>query len=141
MVLACLKTIPNWIENTYPTNLKDGENTPLRYGADLTSPASYIEQAQLAFQYIARYGSNTAINPALLSVNTTQRWTGDDVNTIRTGLGLIKYIECDNERDKWWKGRKAYQTGREYAANLSAFYDGHKNTLGQAVGVKMPIAP
>jgi hypothetical protein len=51
-------------------------------------------------------------------------------------MGLVKYIECDNERDKWWKGRKAYQTGREYAANLSAFYDGHKNTLGKGVGVK-----
>jgi endoglucanase len=48
----------------------------------------------------------------------------------------VKYIECDNERDKWWKGRKAYQTGREYAANLSAFYDGHKNTMGAGVGVK-----
>ncbi|RZL06768.1 MAG: T9SS type A sorting domain-containing protein, partial [Hymenobacter sp.] len=47
-----------------------------------------------------------------------------------------KYIECDNERDKWWKGRKAYQTGREYAANLSAFYDGNKNTMGAGVGVK-----
>lgn len=36
----------------------------------------------------------------------------------------------------WWKGRKAYQTGREYAANLSAFYDGHKNSMGSGVGVK-----
>jgi endoglucanase len=51
-------------------------------------------------------------------------------------LDLIKYIECDNERDKWWKGRKGYQTAREYAANLSAFYDGHKNTMGAGVGVK-----
>jgi hypothetical protein len=51
-------------------------------------------------------------------------------------MGLIKYIECENERDKWWKGRKAYQTAREYAANLSAFYDGHLNTMGAGVGVK-----
>lgn len=56
--------------------------------------------------------------------------------TRETGLGYIRYIECENERDKWWKGRKAYQTAREYAANLSAFYDGHKHTLGPDVGVK-----
>ncbi|MEO6148940.1 MAG: T9SS type A sorting domain-containing protein, partial [Mucilaginibacter sp.] len=64
------------------------------------------------------------------------RWTGDPVNTIKVGLGYVKYIECDNERDKWWKGRKGYQTAYEYAANLSAFYDGHKNTMGPGVGVK-----
>jgi hypothetical protein len=69
-------------------------------------------------------------------VNDTPRWTNDGVNQVRTGLGVIKYIECDNERDKWWLGRQAYQTGREYAANLSAFYDGNLNTMGPGVGVK-----
>lgn len=135
-VLACLKTIPDWMANTYPPGERDSENTPLRYGKDFTDPNSYLEQAKVAFQYMARYGSNTTVNPALLSVNSTPRWTGDNPNTIKIGLGLIKYIECDNERDKWWKGRKAYQTAREYAANLSAFYDGHKNSMGPGVGVK-----
>ncbi|WP_338869819.1 carbohydrate-binding protein [Spirosoma sp. SC4-14] len=135
-VLACLKTLPDWMVNTYPTDQRDAENVPVRYGKDFADPTSYIEQAKAAFQYIARYGSNTNIDPALLSVNTTPRWTGDTPNSIKIGLGLIKYIECDNERDKWWKGRKAYQTAREYAANLSAFYDGHKNTMGAGVGVK-----
>ena len=72
--------------------------------------------------------------PPSLRLVQSRRWAG--LNTVKIGLGLIHYIECDNERDKWWKGRKAYQTGREYAANLSAFYDGHKNTLGPGVGVK-----
>ncbi|WP_080056163.1 carbohydrate-binding protein [Spirosoma aerolatum] len=135
-VLACLKTLPDWMVNTYPSDQRDAENVPVRYGKDFTDPNSYIEQAKAGFQYMARYGSNPNVNPALLSVNTTPRWTGDTPNTIKIGLGLIKYIECDNERDKWWKGRKAYQTAREYAANLSAFYDGHKNTMGPGVGVK-----
>ncbi|QDK79723.1 carbohydrate-binding protein [Spirosoma sp. KCTC 42546] len=135
-VLACLKTIPDWMANTYPQDQRDGENVPLRYGKDFSDPLSYLEQAKAGFQYMARYGSNTNVNPALVSVNTTPRWTGDNPNTVKIGLGLIKYIECDNERDKWWKGRKAYQTAREYAANLSAFYDGHKNTMGPGVGVK-----
>ncbi len=135
-VLACLKTLPDWLMATYPANERDSENVPVRYGKDFSDPASYLEQAKVGFQYMARYGSNTAVNPALLSVNGSQRWTGDGINTVKIGLNLIKYIECDNERDKWWKGRKGYQTAREYAANMSAFYDGHKNTMGPGVGVK-----
>ncbi|PKK35686.1 carbohydrate-binding protein [Siphonobacter sp. SORGH_AS_0500] len=135
-VLACLKTIPNWMQETYPDDERDSENIPLRYGKDLTNPTSYIEQAKVGFQYAARYGSNTNVDPSLMSVNSSQRWNNDGINTVKIGLNLIKYIECENERDKWWKGRKAYQTSREYAANLSAFYDGHKNTMGPGVGIK-----
>ena len=135
-VLACLKTLPDWILDTYPAGERDHENVPVRYGQSFDDPASYLEQAKMAFQYAARYGSNTQVNPALLSVYDTPRWPGDNPNTVRIGTGLIKYLECDNERDKWWKGRKGYQTAREYCANLSAFYDGHKNTLGPGVGVK-----
>lgn len=135
-VLACLKTQPGWMRATYPEELRDPENVPVRYGKNFADPLSYIEQAKVAFQYAARYGSNPNVDPSLLSVSTTPRWTNDPVNTIKIGLNLIKYIECDNERDKWWKGRKGYQTAREYAANMSAFYDGHKNTMGAGVGVK-----
>jgi endoglucanase len=135
-VLVCLKTIPSWMKATYPANLQDNENVPVKYGKDFTSPASYIEQARAGFQFAARYGANKNVTASLLSVNKTQRWANDPTNVVKAGLGLIHYIECDNERDKWWKGRKAYQTGREYAANLSAFYDGNKNTMGPGVGVK-----
>lgn len=133
-VLACLKTIPKWLQDSYPPDERDYENVPARYGSDLSLPKSYIEQAKAGFQYIARYGTNKNIDPSLVKVSTTRTWAG--VNSLKIGLGLIHYIECDNERDKWWKGRKAYQTGREYAANLSAFYDGHKNSLGPGIGVK-----
>ena len=133
-VLACLKTIPNWMQESYPPDDRDAENVPARYGSDLSSPASYREQAKVGFQYVARYGYNKNVDPALVKVSPRRSWAG--LNEVKIGLGLVRYIECDNERDKWWKGRKAYQTGREYAANLSAFYDGHKNTLGPGVGVK-----
>lgn len=135
-VLACLKTLPGWMQDTYPNNQRDAENTPVPYGSDFSNPLSYIKQAKMGFQYIARYGSNKNVDASLLSVNSQPRWTNDQPNTIKIGLGLIKYIECDNERDKWWKGRKAYQTSFEYAANLSAFYDGNLNTMGPGVGVK-----
>ncbi len=136
LVLACLKTLPKWLVDTYPLEQRDHENVPARFGKDLNDPKSYIEQAKVAFQYAARYGSNKSVNPSLLSVSTTLRWTNDQPNQVKIGLDLIRYFECENERDKWWKGRQAYQTGREYAANLSAFYDGHKNTMGPGVGVK-----
>ena len=135
-VLADIKTLPDWMVSTYPADQQDAENVPVNYGADFTDPASYLKQAKLGFQFAARYGSNAGVSSALLSVDASTRWTGDPANTVKKGLGLIKYIECDNERDKWWKGRQAYQTGREYAANLSAFYDGNMNTMGAGVGVK-----
>ncbi|WP_332367709.1 hypothetical protein [Spirosoma telluris] len=133
-VLACLQTLPKWMENTYPEGGRDYSNIPAPYGSDLSSPKSYLAHARVAFQYIARYGFNKRVDPALLSVSTVSTWAG--VNTVKVGLGLIRYIECNNEPDKTWKGRNGYQSAREYAANLSAFYDGHKNTLGPGVGVK-----
>jgi len=136
LVLADLKNQAPWMQATWPDSLANGQNVPVNYGADFTVPASYTDQAKVAFQFAARYGANKNVNKSLLSVNTVPRWTGDPVNTIRTGLNTVHYIECDNERDKWWLGRNAYQTGREYAANLSSFYDGHKKTLGAGVGVK-----
>ncbi|HMG84029.1 MAG TPA: hypothetical protein VK559_13400 [Ferruginibacter sp.] len=135
-VLVCLKNCPDWIQNTYPADSRDAENVPAPYGLDRSKPASYIEQAKAGFQFAARYGSNKNIDPTLIAVNTTPRWTGDHVNEAKTGMNLIKYIECDNERDKWWKGDKAHQSAQEYAANLSAFYDGDKGKLGKGVGVK-----
>jgi endoglucanase len=139
-VLACLKTIPEWMSITYPEGERDAENVPLKFGKDLSAPDSYIEQAKVAFQYAARYGSNKNVDSSLLkNVLSGKVYPGAKDSPVRTrevGLDLIRYIECDNERDKWWKGRKAYQTAREYAANLSAFYDGHKNTMGPGVGVK-----
>jgi len=136
MVLADLKTLPDWLIATYPPDQQDSENVPVPYGSDFSDPNSYILQAKVAFQYAARYGSNSAVSSSLLSVDTTIRWTDDPQNVVKKGTALVKYIECDNERDKWWKGRKAYQTSYEYAANLSAFYDGNKNTMGPGIGVK-----
>ncbi|WP_044129421.1 hypothetical protein [Rudanella lutea] len=133
-VLACLKTIPKWMENTYPAGQRDYGNNPAPYGRDLGQPQSYIEQARVGFQYIARYGSNKRVDPALVKISTVKTWMPP--NEKKIGLGLIRYIECENERDRTWGGRQGYQTAREYAANLSAFYDGHKKTLGPGVGVK-----
>jgi len=135
-VLADLKAQPNWMTAAYPSGQQDPENVPVPYGSDFSDPNSYILQAKVAFQYAARYGDSKLAKKTLLSVDTSMRWTNDPKNTVREDLKYVSYIECDNERDKWWKGRNAYQTAYEYAANLSAFYDGNKNTMGPGVGVK-----
>lgn len=136
VVLADLKTQPSWMVATWPAGQQDSENVPVIYGKDFGDPNSYLEQAKIAFQFAARYGTNPDVNSSLLSVDLSIRWTNDPPNAVKKGLGLITYIECDNERDKWWKGPNAYQNCYQYAANLSAFYDGNKNTMGPGVGVK-----
>ena len=135
-VLADIKSCPDWLLASYPADMRDAENVPMPYGANKSDPASYIEQAKAAFQFAARYGSNKHVDASLVSVDSKPRWTDDPVNVVKIGLGLIRYMECDNERDKWWKGDKARQTAEEYAANLSAYYDGDKGRLGKGVGVK-----
>ncbi|CAM4384265.1 hypothetical protein SAMN06265348_11454 [Pedobacter westerhofensis] len=135
-VLADLKSCPSWLVNTYPKDQRNAENVPAPYGLNRKLPSSYLKQAKVAFQFAARYGHNKAVPRALVSVNTNARWPGDQLNYVRVGLGYVKYIECDNERDKTWKGPQAHQNAEEYAANMSAFYDGHMGKLGKNAGVK-----
>lgn len=136
LVLADLKNCPTWLVSTYPADLRDNENAPAPYGRNRNLPSTYADQARTAFQFAARYGSNANINKALVKVDSRPRWTNDPPNVIKIGLELIKYIECDNERDKWWKSEAVQQTPEEYAANLSAFYDGDMGKLGNNSGVK-----
>jgi hypothetical protein len=136
LVLADMKNLPVWMMNTYPTDQRDDENAPAPYGSDRNKPASYVAQARIAFQFAARYGYNNAVNKTLVKVDSRPRWSNDRINTVKIGMGLIKYIECNNENDRWWKGDKATQSPEEYAANMSAFYDGHKGTLSANAGVK-----
>ncbi|MDQ0964893.1 hypothetical protein QFZ20_000296 [Flavobacterium sp. W4I14] len=135
-VLLDIKGCPDWLLATYPVGQRDAENVPAPYGLNRSQPATYIKQARVAFQLAARYGSNKNVDKSLLLADPTVRWRDDPQNLPKAGLGLITYIECDNERDKWWKGPLAQQSAEEYAANLSAFYDGHKGTLGKGIGVK-----
>lgn len=137
--LTCLQIIPKWFRQKYYADEYNPNDpygslrdyTPVPKGADKLDPASYIAMAKLGFQTAARYGSNKNIDRSLLKAVT---W--GDRPDIKIGLGSLEYIECSNEPDKDWKGPEAQQTPEEYAAQLSAFYDGHMGTLGKDVGVK-----
>ena len=136
LVLADVKNCNSYLVKTYPASSQDNDNAPAPYGADLGKPASYADQARFAFQFAARYGNNKKINPALVSVHTAKRWVDDVPNEVKIGLGLVKYIECGNEQDKWWGGDETHQTAEQFAANMSAFYDGDMGKLGSNAGVK-----
>ncbi|RZL57767.1 MAG: hypothetical protein EOO93_17450 [Pedobacter sp.] len=136
-ILPCLKNTPDWIYNTFTLGGVDTDNLPLVAGSDRALPKSYIAMAKIGFQLASRYGANKNVDTSLVKVNTKERWASDGHNEKKIGLNLIKYIECNNEPDKWWKGKRAQFSPAEYAASLSAFYDGHKGTLGKGVGVKV----
>ena len=136
LVLADLKNMPDWMVGTYPASSRDNENAPAPYMKSLGDPASYTAQAQAAFQFAARYGYNKNINRSLIKVVTKKRYPDDVPNQPNVGMGLIKYLECGNERDRWWGADETHQNPEEYAANMSAFYDGNMGKLGPGVGVK-----
>jgi hypothetical protein len=96
---------------------------------DPSLPNSYENYADWAYQFAARYGHNTTV-PAGTLKNEAQ---GDQV----VGLGQVRYMEIWNEQDKnWFDG--LFQNGSpnmtqftpaEYAAMLSAAYDGQLNSI------------
>lgn len=129
-------------EKEYEKAREKYEAEQAAYDADIAAirldPKSYVKFSKAAFQFVARYGSNKKLDPKLV---TPFSGNGDEklkwiIQEKKIGLDYIKVIECNNEPNAWWKGRKRYQTAREYAANLSAFYDGHMGTMGPGVGVK-----
>ncbi len=136
LVLVDLKNIPEWMMNTYPASSRDNDNAPVPYGQSLSDPASYADQARTAFQFAARYGYNKNVNSSLVKVVTKKRYPDDIPNEPKIGMGLIKYMECGNERDRWWGADETHQNPEEYAANMSAFYDGNMGKLGPNAGVK-----
>ena len=136
LVLADIKNIPLWMADTYPASSRDNENAPVPYGFNLNDPTSYADQARVAFQFAARYGYNKNVDKTLVKVDTKKRYPDDIPNQPNVGMELIKYIECGNERDRWWGGDETHQTAEQYAANMSAFYDGNMGKLGKDAGVK-----
>jgi len=132
-----LNTCPEWMRAQYPDASKALEYRPVKKGLDPAKPESYREFSRACFQVTARYGGKTWPASALL-IDTVSQWGGGwPANTKRSGLGLLYAIEIWNEPDKWWvKNTPAYFEPEQYAAMLSAAYDGHEGRLGPGYGVK-----
>ncbi|MDF2456273.1 MAG: hypothetical protein K0R51_2266 [Cytophagaceae bacterium] len=134
VVVPCINQTPEWF-NTSKDPQFNQDWKPIAPGANPELPASYLRFAKFLFQLSARYGKKT-IAPNLLTIDEEPFWTGSPANKKRSGLDLLEYIEVWNEPDKTWKGPQAYFSPYEFAAMMSAAYDGHCGTLGPNVGIK-----
>jgi hypothetical protein len=136
--IACVNTTPSWLTQGYPFSWHLQDNKPIHWWEDPNNPASYDEFARFFWQLAARYGRNQQPDN-LLTINTNPRWNNDNpLNQKKSGLNLLEFIEVWNEPDKWWLRSLdfPYFTPEQYAAMLSACYDGHEGTLGPGFGIK-----
>jgi len=124
----CINTIPNWMSSENSRRMCFPEFAGNR-------PEEYIDIAQFAWQYGARYGSKKYPD-SLLKVNQTPRWNGDVINEKKSGLNLLAYIEFENEPDRPWNDDLHKYTPEQLAAMMSAVWDGHEGLLGTCAGVK-----
>jgi hypothetical protein len=130
--LLTISSLPVYMRASSETNISN-DFKPLDPGLDrnniavTTNPQSYKHMARICAMLAGVLGSNTNVNTAYLKV--------DNGSTIKA-LGLVKYYEFGNENDKNWQGENAYRNPQEQAAELSAYYDGHKGALGPFMGLK-----
>lgn len=107
-----------WEGSPYISPPYNGFSHPAQYFTPVTYanrdnrelPSSYDPSAKLGYQIASHYGA--------------------------PGLGTVTSIEIGNERDATWLGKYGHSDGRILAAETSAWYDGHKNTMGAGRGVK-----
>jgi hypothetical protein len=132
--IYCSHQSAPWL-NTYPAF--DADDKPLNvFGMNATDPLSYSHYARFMFQVAGRYGS-TAVPLSLMSVknDSSMAWPPNQVK--KSGLNLLEYISPWNEPDKWWKAPNGFFTAEEYAALLSACWDGHEGRIiGGNAGIK-----
>lgn len=119
-VYPCIQGSPPWLKEQF-------DYKPTEKGFKADDPQAYRIHSRFVWQYVARYGSRSHTPNSLnLAVNQKQL----------SGLNLINGLETWNEPDKWWRDREGYFHPFEYAAMLSADYDGHVGTLGPGHGLK-----
>ena len=133
--VACVNQTPDWLLEGHPNKPHRKDFKPVPTGESTTDPRSYRYFARFLFQLAARYG-RVKVKAEDLTINPTSRWRGDGPNRKKSGLDLLEYIEVWNEPDKWWSDPEAYFAPAEYAAMLSACYDGHEGLLGPGHGIK-----
>lgn len=119
-IFPCIQGSPDWLSPQF-------DDKPLRLPSNPEDPHAYRIHSKFLFQYGARYGRKSHPAESLHVAPGQQK---------RSGLNLIQGIENWNEPDKWWRGKTGYFSAWEFAALLSADYDGHAGSLGAGYGVK-----
>lgn len=133
-ILFCLTNSPQCLRTADFVDSYSAK--PLDPGLDLqdlantTDPQSYKWMARMCAVLAAKLGFNTVLpesDLALIHVDNEDK---------SIGWGLVEYFEMGNENDGKFRGQNAYRNPEEQAAELSAYYDGHKGALGPFMGIK-----
>jgi len=139
-VLLVLKNAPGWIQETWPADMRTTEQMTVKWQGSWAATLAYAETpeahkhgALLVGQVTMRYG-RVVVDESRIKVYQAPGG-GFPTNKKRTGLDLLNWIEINNESDSDWRGRQGYMNGRMRAARASAYYDGHKGTLGPDAGI------
>lgn len=123
VISPCIQGAAAWLQGgtTFPFDDKPVDTA----GASTTVPNNYQAKAHHFFQFAARYGS-TVVADAKLTLSPEQ--------PRNSGMNLVTYLEDWNEQNKDWQGPAARFSAQEYAAMLSADYDGHGQTMTGGTG-------
>lgn len=115
---------------------------------DDTNPYSYIAHADHLYHFTARYGSKSGDDYSDEEFDNIENKLHDDELTPTLellkedlGQGKIRYIENFNEPDKYWHitDDEFYYQPSEFAAMLSADYDGHMGGINNTIQSPSPI--
>lgn len=93
---------------------------------DRFNPHTYFTYADNMFAFAARYGSNSSSELAEIAAQRIK-------SSATVGMNTIKWMELGNEPDGSWNGVHNYYSAYQYAALLSAGYDGHCGTMVSSV--------
>jgi hypothetical protein len=131
-VHQCSQKSPQWVHGTSSNSSAEMAWKPLT-DAQFATPlaasvaSSYWVPADHAFQVGARYG-RTPVPLGQLKLAPGQ--------PPKTALGILDWFEPMNEVDGTWNdGRNGFYASVEYAAHLSAAYDGHGGSMGAGMGI------
>jgi hypothetical protein len=133
-IMFCMVGAPYFLS---PPDLAAGavrERKPLDWGLDMvlentTNPMNYRFIAQFYWQVAARYGNAGGQPDSLFRISPS--------DTIKKGLGYVKYFELGmNECTAAATSPERHTNPEEFAAILSACYDGHKGAMGAGFGIK-----
>lgn len=135
-IVFCPNRVPNWwfTDSQRQSDLEWPDRRLHRWGGKGTDPREYYDICQYYWQLTARYGREK-YDESMLFVNNKPRWTNDPVTKKLSGLNLLNYVEVENEPDRPWKDAEHKYTPEQYAALLSAAFDGHEGRLGPT-GIK-----
>jgi hypothetical protein len=126
----CVQKSPSWLHNGTSADMawKPLTLDQLAIPNAAMNASYYGVIAAHVYQLAARYGK-TPVPLANLRLAPGQPQA--------TALGTMTGVEVFNEVDGTWNGgRNGYFASYEYAAMLSAAYDGHEGSLGPLMGAK-----